>query len=96
MRANIDLTRGLIFADAAAAALAPALGGDAAHRLVEEAAERVRATGAPLSEALCELLGAAAPEHAQALERAFDLRPAIDAAALWVDRALAAEGAYRQ
>jgi 3-carboxy-cis,cis-muconate cycloisomerase len=90
MRANIDLTRGLIFADAVAAALAPVLGGNAAHRLVEEAAERVRATGVSLSDALRDLLGAAAPEHAQALDRAFDLRPAIDAAAIWVDRALAA------
>lgn len=88
MRGNIDLTRGLIFADAAGTALAPTLGGEAAHRLVAEAADRVRTTDASLPQVLRDLLGPAAP--GQALARAFDLSPSVEAAARWVDRALAA------
>ena len=52
MRANIDLTRGLLFADAAAARLGAKLGREAAHRLVEQAAEEVRRTGATLADVL--------------------------------------------
>jgi 3-carboxy-cis,cis-muconate cycloisomerase len=82
MRANIDATRGLLFADAAAARLAPGLGRDAAHRLVEEAAGEVRVSGRSLLDVLRERSDAA-------LDGAFDLTPAINAAALWTDRALA-------
>jgi 3-carboxy-cis,cis-muconate cycloisomerase len=46
MRTNIDATRGLLFADAVAARLAPELGREAGHTLVEHAAGEVRATGA--------------------------------------------------
>ena len=45
MAANLGLTNGLLFADAAAAALAPTLGRAAAHARVEQAAHEVRATG---------------------------------------------------
>ena len=84
---NLEATRGLLFADAAAARLAPLLGRDAAHALVEHAAERVRASGRPLAETLRddpEVPRDAAP----ALAGAFDLAPAVAAAAAWTDRAL--------
>ncbi|MFE1600143.1 lyase family protein [Methylobacterium sp. ID0610] len=85
MRANLDLTRGLLFADAAAARLAPALGAEAAHRLVEEAAGAVRDGAGSLAEAL-----AARPEARTIdLAPAFDLAPAIRAGARTADRALA-------
>ena len=45
MRANIDITRGLLFADAAASRLGAVLGREAAHELVEHAAAEVRRTG---------------------------------------------------
>ena len=48
MRTNLDLTRGLLFADAVAARLAPSLGREAAHAIVERAAAAVRDTGPPL------------------------------------------------
>jgi 3-carboxy-cis,cis-muconate cycloisomerase len=73
MRANLDLTRGLLFADRAAAALAPRLGRAAAHAAVERAAAAVR-DGAPS-------LGAALGAEGEALDAAFDLGPAIEAAA---------------
>jgi 3-carboxy-cis,cis-muconate cycloisomerase len=84
MRANLDLTRGLLFADAAASALAPKLGREAAHRIVEEAANTVRATGLSLREVLAN--DTSLPKGA--LDAAFDLMPAIDAAAAMTDRAL--------
>jgi 3-carboxy-cis,cis-muconate cycloisomerase len=86
MRANIDLSRGLLFADAAAARLGAALGRQAAHRLVEDAAEEVRQTGAPLIEVLAR--SQVARNTGVDLAPAFDLSPGLAAAARWVDAAL--------
>jgi 3-carboxy-cis,cis-muconate cycloisomerase len=88
MRANLDLTRGLLFADAAAARLAPQIGREEAHRLVERAAGEVRRTGEELQAVLTRL----APIS---LEDAFDFRPAIEMSGLWVDRALAEAASIR-
>ncbi len=86
MRATIDLTHGLIFADAAAASLGPVLGREGAHHLVERASDSVRRSGQSLESVL-----AAMPEVQKAggVAAAFDLAPALHAAALWTDRALA-------
>ena len=83
MRANIDLTRGLLFADAAASRLAATMGREAAHQAVEHAAAEVRRTG----EALQAVLARTAPSVD--LSAAFDLGPAVAAAGTWVDRTLA-------
>lgn len=89
MRENLDLTHGLLFAEAAAARLAPALGREAADALVEAAADMVRRTGMPLQALLAE--EAAIPARLRAdLAGAFDLAPSVDAAASAVDRILAA------
>lgn len=93
MRANIDLTHGLLFADAAAARLGPALGRGAAHALVEEAAASVRLRGLPLQRVLEEM-----PEVQQAaidLSGAFALEPAIAAASAWVAPAIREAEAVR-
>lgn len=82
MRANIDLTHGLIFADAASAALATTRGRAEAHAIVEEAAHRVRAEGGELETVL--LARPLSAAERQALETAFQLDPAIKAAAQWV------------
>ena len=85
MRQNLDLTRGLLFADAAAGRLGAALGRGAAHDLVERAAGLVREQSRHLRDVLASL-----PETAGLdLAPAFDLAPAIRASALWADRALA-------
>ncbi len=94
MRANIDATRGLLFADAVAARLAPQLGREAGHALVEHAAEAVRATGASLREVLAK--DPALASAGGALDAAFDLTPSIEAAAVWTDRALAAADRIRE
>ena len=86
MRANIDLTHGLLFADAAAARLGARLGRETAHRLVEHAAEQVRQSGTSLADALAQ--DPTARDAGVDLAAAFDLDPAVAAAARWVDPAL--------
>jgi 3-carboxy-cis,cis-muconate cycloisomerase len=71
----------LLFADAVAARLAPELGREEAHRLVEHAATEVRESGRSLHD----VLGG----QGRSVEAAFDLAPAIAASALWADRARA-------
>jgi 3-carboxy-cis,cis-muconate cycloisomerase len=90
MRANIDLTGGLIFADAAATALAPKLGRDEAHALVRQAIERATATGTSFQSVLVEAAGSAA------IATVFDLTPAIGAGAAATDRAIAEANAARR
>jgi 3-carboxy-cis,cis-muconate cycloisomerase len=82
MRANLEATQGLLFADAAAARLSARIGREEAHHLVEKAAEQVRETGTDLRSVLGQLTD-------QPLDEAFDLGPAVAAAGSWVDRALA-------
>ncbi len=82
MRANIDLTRGLIFADAVSAALAPLRGRAAAYRLVEEAAHQLRVNNSDLRTVL--MAGALSADECAAIEKSFMLEPAIAAAAQWV------------
>jgi 3-carboxy-cis,cis-muconate cycloisomerase len=94
MRANIDLTAGLLFADAAAARLGVRLGREAAHRLVEQAAEEVRRTGATLADVLAR--NPAVQDAGVDLADAFDLAPAVAAAARWVDPALQHAAAIRE
>jgi 3-carboxy-cis,cis-muconate cycloisomerase len=85
MRANLDLTQGLVFAGEAGDALAPRLGREAAHRTVQKAAETVRKTGQPLQDVLTETQDI----PLEKLSAAFDLTPSIDAAAAVTDRILA-------
>ena len=85
MRANLDITRGLLFADAAASLLAATLGREAAHLLVEHAAAEVRRSGATLQAVLARDPAAQGAD----LTEAFDLAPAVAAAGVWVDRAVA-------
>lgn len=89
MAANLQTTRGLLFADAAAARLAPLCGRQAAHALVERAAAAVRDGDATLLDALLALDGLPAGADRDLLDRAFALDPSVAAAATFVDRALA-------
>jgi 3-carboxy-cis,cis-muconate cycloisomerase len=94
MRANIGLTHGLLFADAAAARLGATLGREAAHHLVEQAADEVRQTGASLADVLAR--NQAVRDAGVDLTDAFNLAPAIEAAARWVDPALRHAAAVRE
>jgi 3-carboxy-cis,cis-muconate cycloisomerase len=87
MRANLDATRGLLFSDAVASALAAPHGRGQAHHLIEEAAGKVRDHRMHLRDVL--LAEPKLKGDTVAIERAFDLTPFVDAAGLWTDRALA-------
>jgi 3-carboxy-cis,cis-muconate cycloisomerase len=84
MRANLELTRGLLFTDAVASALAPKFGRDAAHAIIEKAADTVRDTNLSLREVLARDKNL--PKSV--LDAAFSLKPAINAAAAMTDRVL--------
>jgi 3-carboxy-cis,cis-muconate cycloisomerase len=64
MRANLDRTRGLVFAERAMILLGAALGRDAAHTLLEHATERTIETGRTLVDVIAEL-----PEAARVLSK---------------------------
>lgn len=84
MARNLDMTGGLPMAGAVAAALAPSLGREKAHSLVEAAANTARTTGTPLRDVM---IGDAnlPPKLHPAIESAFDIRPSVDAASAIVD-----------
>lgn len=88
MRANLDATRGLIFADAAAGVLVKTIGRETAHRVVAAAAARVRAESVELTAAIA-ADAAVTPTAQRSLATAFDLAPATAAAAAATDRILA-------
>ena len=88
MRANLDLTGGLIFSDAAGAALARTLGRATARAIVGDAAEAVRAGKGTLAEVLA-ADGRVSPALASTVAATFDLAPAVAAGARTADRAIA-------
>jgi 3-carboxy-cis,cis-muconate cycloisomerase len=90
MRANIDLTGGLIFADAAATALAARLGRAEAHAAVKQAIARAGATGTTFRSALAESADGAT------IAAIFDLAPAVNAGAATADRAIDEANAARR
>jgi 3-carboxy-cis,cis-muconate cycloisomerase len=89
MRANLDITNGLIFAEAAQMALAPVIGRDAAHSLVASACRRASAEGAHLRDIL-----EADPKVSRVLDRhaiakLFDPAGYLGASGAFMERALA-------
>jgi 3-carboxy-cis,cis-muconate cycloisomerase len=90
MRANLDATRGLIYAEAVSTALARALGHATAHQLVERACRQALETRRHLQEVVLsdpEITGHLSAGELQSL---FDPRLHVRAAARLVDQALAA------
>jgi 3-carboxy-cis,cis-muconate cycloisomerase len=84
MRHNLATTGGLIFAEAVASRLASRIGRQAAHVLVERAADAARESGRPFRDILAEQESI----PPALLVAAFDLAPALAAAAAVVDHAL--------
>jgi len=93
MRANLELTRGLIFAEAVAAALAKHTGNAAAHQVLESASRKAAAENRHLRDVL-----AAEPEVTRYLDSAqldqwFDPLAYTGAAGQFIDRVVAASRA---
>jgi 3-carboxy-cis,cis-muconate cycloisomerase len=90
MRANLDATRGLIYAESVSTALARAIGHAAAHQLIERACRHALETSRHLQEVVAG--DAEITEHLSSaeLKSLFEPQQHIRAAARLVDRALAA------
>jgi 3-carboxy-cis,cis-muconate cycloisomerase len=89
MRHNLGATHGLILAEAVAAALAPKLGRETAHGLVEEACHRALEHGETLREVLAQDARVGKLLSAAELDRLCDPNNYLGAAGQFVDRALA-------
>jgi 3-carboxy-cis,cis-muconate cycloisomerase len=90
MHANLDLTGGLIMAEALTMALAPHLGRPEAQRIVRAACEQAARSGAPLRQialAQPQVRAILAPEE---LDRALDPATYLGSADLFISRALEA------
>lgn len=93
MRSNLDATEGLILAEAAMMALAPTLGRDIAHAVVEAASRRALAEGRSLRATLAEAPELVGRLDAASLDRVFDPSAYLGAADAFLDAALAAHDA---
>lgn len=89
MRHNLDATHGLILAEAVSAALAPKLGRDAAHGLIEAACRRAIEQDKPLREVLVRDTKVGKLLSAPELNRLCDPMNYLGAAEQLVDRVLA-------
>ncbi len=95
MEENLDVTRGLIFAEAVQMALGSAMGRMAAHELVEAACKRARVEKRYLREVLEE--NATVTKHlaAEDLERLFDPRQYLGTAESLIDRVLESHSSHK-
>jgi 3-carboxy-cis,cis-muconate cycloisomerase len=90
MRANLDLTRGLIMAEAVQMALGARIGRQQAHGLIERASKRAVAEGRHLKDALLAEPEVTAQLSAADLDRLLDPLTYTGTAQAMIDRALAA------
>ncbi|MBB2495207.1 3-carboxy-cis,cis-muconate cycloisomerase [Aquipseudomonas ullengensis] len=89
MRHNLELTQGLVLAEAVSIALAQRLGRDAAHHLIEQCCRRAVEQGAHLRQVLGETAEVTAQLSASELDRLLDPAHYLGQARLWVERAVA-------
>lgn len=89
MRRNLDLTQGLVLAEAVSIALAQRIGRDAAHHLVEQCCRQAVKEGAHLRAVLGACAEVTAELSAAELDRLLDPAHYLGQTRRWVDRALA-------
>jgi 3-carboxy-cis,cis-muconate cycloisomerase len=92
MRANLDLTKGLIVSEAVMMGLGPYLGRQYAHDLVYDVCRKVIATGRPLVDLLAENAEITKHLDRRALEKLCDPANYLGEAGAMVDRVLAMAG----
>ena len=88
MRANIDITQGLVMAEAVSLALAPLIGRAAAHKLIEDACHKAVESGQSLRDILQSDPRMPAEFSAAKLEALFDPERYTGEAPAFVDRVL--------
>ena len=89
MRTNLELTNGLIFAEAVQMAIAPSIGRDAAHSLVASACRQAIAQNAHLRDILQTEPKVTAVLDSAAIANLFDPAGYLGVSAAYVERALA-------
>jgi 3-carboxy-cis,cis-muconate cycloisomerase len=89
MRANMDLTGGLVMSESVVAALASSMGRSDAHELIEQAARRSVESGREFREVLLEIPEVADGLGADGLDEALDPAGYLGVSAELIDRALA-------
>ncbi|WP_342246879.1 3-carboxy-cis,cis-muconate cycloisomerase [Pseudomonas sp. OTU5201] len=94
MRENLDLTQGLVLAEAVSIALAQRIGRDAAHHLVEQCCRQAVKEGAHLRAVLGANAEVSEQLSAAELDRLLDPAHYLGQARRWVDRALAEHHAF--
>jgi len=90
MQANLEITQGLIMAEAITLALGPKLGRLAAHERVEAACSRAMSEGRHLRQVLAEDAVVTAELEPQDLDRLFDPHNYLGATMTFIERVLAA------
>ncbi|MGH7043760.1 MAG: class-II fumarase/aspartase family protein [Acetobacteraceae bacterium] len=90
MRRNLDLTGGLIVAEAVMMGLAPTLGRGAAHHVVKHACDAALAGNIPLADALARTPEVAGKLDAAAIARLTDPSAYLGSAEAFIDRVLEA------
>lgn len=88
MRANLDITKGVICAEAVAMALAPTLGKTTSHQVVEDACRQALARNVPLRAILADIPQVTEILSADTLDRLCDPRNATGPAEQLIQRAL--------
>ena len=95
MTKNLDLTHGLIFAEAVQMALGSTLGRMAAHELVEAACQRAKTEKRHLREVLTEYAKVEKYLTKKDFDRLFDPREYFGVAERLIDRVLASTSSHR-
>jgi len=93
MRANLDLSGGLIMAEALTLALSEPLGRSTARQIVQEACDQARTAGSSLRQAAHDDPRISAAMSPDAIEQALDPSAYLGSADMLLDRALAS---YRE
>lgn len=88
MRANLELTQGLVLAEAVSIALAQKIGRDVAHHLVEQCCRQAVQEGAHLRAVLGANAEVSAQLSAAELDRLLDAAHYLGQARRWVERAI--------
>ena len=94
MAQNLDLTHGLVLAEAVSIALAQRIGRDAAHHLIEQCCRRAVEQGKHLREVLGDEPEVTAQLSAQALDNLLNPAQYLGQSKRWVKRAVAGHQAF--
>lgn len=89
MRVNLDVTQGLILAEAVSMALATQVGREKAHHIIEQASQRARASKRHLHDVLASDKQISAHLNHSDLEKLFDAKNYLGVAESFINRALA-------